>query len=299
MSPNKKGQCPKCQNIRRVSEHLIELAYAAEYLDNRSVYNSEQGSVSIFTTTIGEWLLLASRLEKVEVNAWKYDGADAVFCSPIADNLDQISNYFTGHATALTRFMFVCNSLEETYRFIDHLYLPLAERKKIPVKMRKRTSSLRAILLVDDLFDRLGKLIEPVDFDHHADNFETLFHAYSVERNVVITGIELEFKNKKTKALHLIRNLRNHVAHGTFPIGPPTDDSSEELIHLLNHGCRVAALYIQIILRGFCHQFESMDYKMMQDADAPECETFIKNFTLDYVKDIHLKNEFRLRPCVD
>ena len=38
---------------------------------------------------------------------------------------------------------------------------------------------------------------------------------------------------------------------------------------------------------------------MMQDADVPECETFKKNLTLDYVKDIHLKNEFRLRPSVN
>ncbi len=46
----------------------------------------------------------------------------AFYCGPVADNIDAHGEHYTIHATALTRFMFVCNGLEEAYRFIDHLY---------------------------------------------------------------------------------------------------------------------------------------------------------------------------------
>lgn len=290
--------CPICSNVRGLTEHLVELGNAAELLGNQSEYTSEHGAVTIRTSTIGAWLLLAGQLEKVEIDTWKYSGSDAFFCETIADNLDDHSRHYTDHSTAITRFMFVCNALEETYRFIDHLYLPLADGNQLNTSARKRTSSLRTIALLDDLFERRDGTAEPTNFEHLVGNFIALFNLYATSHDATITGMAPGAASRKTHALHLVRNLRNYVAHGTFPIGPPTDyggyEDNDRLVQLLKHGCRVAALYIQIIFHGFCTSFESDDYQSMLNANGPEFERFVERCNVAYLKDLHLQNAFAL-----
>lgn len=249
--------CSICSNVRGLSEHLTEIGLAATYLGNTSTFISEHGTATVRTETIGDWLRLASQLKTVTVDAWKFNGDDSSYCSTIADNIDAHSHHYSAHATALTRFMFVCNGLEEAYRFIDHLYTPFADRIGIKEKQRKRMSSLRAIELIDRLFDTSGLNFQPQNFAHLCEVFNNLFIAYQKEHSTPLSGINLGAEKKITYSLHLVRNLRNHVAHGTFPLGPPADyggyEDSEELIQLLNHACRIAALYVQIIFRGYSH----------------------------------------------
>lgn len=293
---NASQPCPICAAARGLSEHLTEVAFAAQFLGNTSTYESEHGTVKVSTETIGDWLRLASQLKTVEIDAWKHEptAGDAFYCEPVADNIDAHSQHYTNHATAV----FVCNGLEETYRFIDHLYEPLSIRKGIAKKDRKRTSSMRAVALLDDLFDREGAAASPRDFEHHCGNFIGLFNRYKVEHNVSVGGIEGGAEKFPTFALQLVRNLRNHVAHGTFPLGPPADyggyEDSEELILMLRHACRVAALYIQIIFRWFSPGFESYDYNAAKRARGKEFARFIGKCTLDYVLDLHLQSDFAL-----
>lgn len=67
-NPNAPQPCPICSEARALSEHLIELGLAANYLGNKSTYTSEHGTATIETETIGNWLQLAAQLENVEVN---------------------------------------------------------------------------------------------------------------------------------------------------------------------------------------------------------------------------------------
>lgn len=288
--------CPICSKTRRLSEHLIEAGFAASYLGNSSTYESDHGTATIRTETIGDWFKLAAQLEKVKVNTWKYESSDAGFyCGTVANNIDAHSEHYTNHATALTRFVFVCNGLEEAYRFVDHFYAPLAAVKNLAKKDLKRTSSMRAVALLDDLFDRMGALAAPEEFEHHCGNFIGLFNRYQAEHNATIGGIEAGAENLSTFALQLVRNLRNHVAHGTFPLGPPADyggyEDSEELILMLRHACRVAALYVQIILRWFSPGFESDDYISMQGW-GKEFDRFKERCTFEYVLNLHQRNDF-------
>ncbi|MFZ6673654.1 hypothetical protein [Undibacterium sp. Xuan67W] len=290
--------CNICSKVRGLSEHLTELGLAADYLGNTSTYISEHGTATIRTETIGDWVRIAAQLKTVEVDAWKFNGDDATYCSTIADNIDAHSKHYTAHATALTRFMFVCNGLEEAYRFIDHLYTSFADRMGIEKRQRKRTSSLRAAELLDDLFKTSGLTIQPQNFAHLCGVFTQLFDEYKKEHSAALSGIELGADQKQTYALHLVRNLRNHVAHGTFPIGPPADyggyEDSEELIQLLNHACRVSALYIQVIFRGYSPGFNSHEFNAMLHANGEEFDRFLKNCNLEYIKNLHLKNSFAL-----
>ena len=78
--------CPICSKTREVSEHLIEVGLAASFLGNTSTYESEHGTVTIRTETIGDWFKLAAQLEKVEVNTWKFESSDAgYYCGTAAD----------------------------------------------------------------------------------------------------------------------------------------------------------------------------------------------------------------------
>lgn len=293
--------CPVCSVTRGLTEHLAEVALAANYLGNKSTYESEHGTATIKTETIGDWLRLAAQLEAVEVDAWKFEpsSGSALYCEPVAGNINDHSKHYTTHATALTRFIFVCNGLEEGYRFIDHLYGPLAVRKNVAKKEFKRTSSLRAVALLDDLFERMGaSAAVPRDFEHHCGNFIWFFNRYKATHNAAVNGIESGGERRSTYALQLVRNLRNHVAHGTFPLGPPADyggyEDSEELVLMLRHACRVSALYLQIILRWFSPGFESYEYDSMRDAYGKEFDRFIEKCTLEYVKNLHLKSTFAL-----
>lgn len=290
--------CPICSKTRRVSEHLIEAGLAASYLGNTSAFESEHGTATIRTETIGDWFKLAARLEKVEVNTWKFESSDAgLYCGTVADNIDAHSDHYTNHATALTRFVFVCNGLEEAYRFIDHRYAQLSAGKGVAKKDIKRTSSMRAIALLDDLFERKGETATPQDFEHHCGNFISLFNRYKAEHNASVGGIEPGAEKLPTFALQLVRNLRNHVAHGTFPLGPPADyggyEDSEELILMLRHACRVAALYTQVIFRWFSPGFESYDYNSMH-AWGKEFDRFKERCTLEYVLNLHQQSDFAL-----
>jgi hypothetical protein len=245
-------------------------------------------------------LRLASQLKTVEIDAWKFEpsAGDAFYCEPVAENIDAHGKHYTTHATALTRFVFVCNGLEEAYRFIDHLYGSLAVRKSIPKKDLKRTSSMRAVALFDDLFEREGASAAPRDFEHHCGNFIGLFNRYKVEHNAAVGGLDAGAERLPTYALQLLRNLRNHVAHGTFPLGPPTDyggyANSKELVLMLRHACRVAALFMQIILKWFSPGFESYDYNSMREAHGKEFNRFIEKCTLEYVLNLHVKADFAL-----
>lgn len=297
--PNIPQPCPICSETRGLAEHLIEVGLAADYLGNTSTYESEHGTATIKTETIGDWLKLAAQLKTVEVDAWKFESSDAAFyCGTAADNIDAHAKHYTTHATALTRFMFVCNGLEEAYRFIDHLYGPLSVRKGIAKGQIKRTSSLRAVALLDDLFEKEGASAAPRDFEHHCGNFIRLFDQYKAEHRLSVGGIDAGAENRLTYALQLVRNLRNHVAHGTFPLGPPPDyggyEDSEELELMLRHACRVSALHMQINLRWFSPGFESYDYRAIQNGNGKEFDRFIEKCTLEYVQDLHVKSAFAL-----
>jgi hypothetical protein len=252
---------PNFSKVRGLSEHLIELSDTALLLDNKGQFTNEHGSVLIRTETIGDWLRLAAQLDEVKVNAWKFEDGSAAFCGTAADAIDSHSEHYTSQATNLTRFLFVCNGLEEAYRLIDGEYPSLVVRKSIKKSLQKRSSSLRAAQLIDDLLERESSLMEPKDFNHLTSNFISLFKSYIANHAAELSGMDAGAETRKSYALHLVRNLRNHAAHGMFPFGPPQDfggfEDGEELQQLLRHACRISGLYIQIIFRGFSPGFES------------------------------------------
>jgi hypothetical protein len=288
--------CPICSKLRGLSEHLIELSEAASLLGNTSKFTSEHGIVTIRTETIGNWLSLAAQLEEVRVNTAKYADDSQFYCETIADAINTHSEHYTNQATNLTRFLFVCNALEESYRLIDHEYGALVSRSAMSKSAQKRSSSLRATQLIEDLLRRKLAAVMPLDFDHISQNFISLFESYVTNHPAELSGVESDASTKKSYSLHLIRNLRNHAAHGMFPLGPPEDFGGdpdfEKLQQLLQYACRVAGLYIQMIFRGFSPGFESYDYRALENANGIEFDKFLAGCSIDYIKNLHVQGPF-------
>ncbi|MDN3685526.1 hypothetical protein QW180_26115 [Vibrio sinaloensis] len=68
------------------------------------------------TESIAKWLKLASQLDNVQLNPFRYEEAH-YWCESAGDELDSDASHNSSIITPLTRFLFISNALEETYRF--------------------------------------------------------------------------------------------------------------------------------------------------------------------------------------
>lgn len=287
-------KCPVCSSFRDLPHHLFELSEYCRYLDNHNPYERYSSTRIVSTKVISDWLKLASQLESVEINAWKFgDDTAAMYCRPVADEYESNSKHFTSYSTALTRFIFVSNALEEMYRFVDCYYLKIPSVKKLTSKQQLREASLRATVLVD----RLKPTELPQNFEHVIKNLNITYGHYQGVFQASLTGMKGVKKTDQSYGLHLVRNLRNHVAHGIFPIldNPEYwghEVSKAKLIGLLFHACRVAALYIQALLAKYSRGFESDDYDYIASMSWDDETYFLDNCTTELALCLHTQCEF-------
>lgn len=101
----------------------------------------------------------------------------------------------------------------------------------------------------------------------------------------------------------MIRNLRNHISHGVFPIIDNPDYwgegelSRNELVALLFHASRVTALYIQSLIYKFNKGFHS-DLYFASISFEEESEYFSKNCVTDLAKSLHLDEGFSFEDII-
>lgn len=292
--------CNHCSELRPLTTHLHELALVCEYLDNSVPYSDGNSQRNVTTTTISDWLKLASQLEAVKVDAWRFE-SDFFYCGEAADRVTSDSTHFSLYSTALTRFIFVASALEETYRFVDRYYKPFADDQQIPEKSRSRSSSIKAAALIDAISQDLW----PKHLIHLTQNYRLFFGQYRKNHKSELGGMQFADEKKPAYALHLVRNLRNHIAHGVFPLIPNPDYSwgadrdCNDLLQLLNHSCRISALYIQMLMQRFNLGFASQEYQSFADAYGPEYERFLTHCNVGYIGILHLNGEFSLADALD
>jgi hypothetical protein len=295
MASKKKHLCEHCARLRPLRLHLFELANACDILDNEVTFKNSDQTRSVRTTTIGSWVKIASQLEKVEINSWEFESSPT-YCSPIAEQIDSDANHFTSYSTTLTRFIFITNALEETYRFADAHYETMADIQNMPERKRSRSSSLKTAKLIDSI--PTHEL--PIEYSHICKSFTILFKAYQKAFNAHITGIKPDDELNNSYALHLVRNLRNHIAHGIFPLqGNPEYTWQEEIstntmLLLLNKACRVSALAIQVILERYNQGFLSLEYIYNTSDDDNASAYFLKECTPLYIRNLHIAQRFTL-----
>jgi hypothetical protein len=298
LEPQQVMGCKKCSQFRSISNHLFELGLCCELLDNEINYlddvDGEQSRI-IKSSVIGQWLKLAGQLNKVEVDTWQYSDGSEYYCETIAYMQDSNSKHWTDYSTALTRFMFVTNALEETYRFVAEKYNIHAEKLKITKANRFRKPSMKAAFLIDTI----PKRYFPKHFLHKSNNYKSLFKTYQKFFGAQLTGLNKISGEATSYPLHLIRNLRNHIAHGIFPIVDDPEyfgdqDEAITIVHLLGQSARLAALYIQMLMRMSNQTFNSIDYHQIIDSDDRGYQTFIAMCNMNYVISLHLDSKFTL-----
>lgn len=287
-------KCEVCCNLRPLSSHLYELSEYCNYLNNIKAFKDKDSNTNVSSVIIGDWLKLASQLEKVEINTWKFADDSGFCCGTMADRQDSDSKHFSDYSTVLIKFIFVCNSLEETYRFVASNYDELPEIKKIPENRRFQKPSMKAAYLVDKM--RPAEL--PTDFDHFFDKFLRFFELYQDRYSPEMSGMQKVKKTDISFGLHLVRNLRNHVAHGVFPlIDNPEyyfgdEGLKEYLMKLLLGASRIGGNYIQMLMSKFNSGFQSAEYQHADDTDEDDSEYFLRNCTVDYGLRLHKIGEF-------
>jgi len=256
----------------------------------------EEGSTH--TANIAKWLRLASQIESVEMNPFRYEEAH-LYCEPVPEKLDSDANHNTAIITPLTQFIYIANALEETYRFTSFLYKTHYERIKmeIPKLERKRNYSAQASWLIDDVF---SKIDVPTHYNHIVDNFLSLAKKYQSHFNVTF-DIELQNNGNLSYGLSLVRNIRNHIAHAIFPIIENPEYTFEFsnpqtkrlILYLLSHASRVAAMNIQIFLGIANDGFKSDGYICLLD-DPDHGDKIESLITLEYLNTLHIEQEFGL-----
>lgn len=311
--------CPHCSSFRTLNEHLFELSLACEYLGNvvevvdKDCENNDNDKEEvckqvISTQKIADWLKLASRLEEVKIDSWRFESDISTFwCSPAADQVDSDSEHYTNYSTVLTRFLFVMAALEEMYRFVDNHYEAYTIQHNIPDKNKAKTESIGAAILLD----QIPQDDAPTHIMHRIEQFEMLFENYLKQYSPKLTGMKWANKGKLGYGAHLIRNLRNYVAHGVFPIAPNPDYDwgnsygRDHLGLLLMHACRLAALYIQALLAKYNTGFHSDSYwycaSMVEEGEGEgeEFNYFISHCKPEYIKTLHLEQDFSLTHALD
>jgi len=285
--------------MRSLSKHLYELASICTHLNNEEKYESNGRTRVINTSNFSQWLKLASQMKSVEIDAWAFPGIDAMWCRPAAEALDAESEHFTNYSTPLTKFIFIYNALEELYKMMAHQYDSVVDQLNISKKMRMRSASLKSSKLLELSPD----LILPVHFEHLCKNYLIYYEEYDDLFGLELSKATLEYNGKANFAIDLIRNLRNHIAHGVFPIiedpdygGDYTGNEKRLIMNLLGHSCRLAALYIQLFLSNFNTGINSGPVYAILDFYENEIECDIDEFFIDYISKLHIEGEFGFNP---
>lgn len=280
--------CPICKKSRHLRLHAYELSEFCFYLDNTSIYEknnrrtNQKVSVTAETDVVGKWLRLGADLNSIDVAFESHQSISAFACDTHYEMLEDESRLISEYSTAITRFIYVCNAMEELYRFVERHYSG-GNLNDASVKCCKILSNLKTSSY-------------PNNFSHFCNNFDIKFKRF-INRN----GIDLnEEESGVGRYLHSVRELRNLMLHGKFPLSVAYDipqdsnSSSFEMITLLNSAIRVQLLVTQALLFEFNNGINSRKYHDLNIMIQEEQDSDLSSFGVDYLRHLHEESDFSL-----
>lgn len=298
--------CSICSSFRELTLHLHELSLFCTLLNNElPIYSSVKKKKKVVgiakTNSIAKWLRLASQLDTVEMNTFRYEESH-VYCEPVLEHLKSNEKHDSSLATQITRFIFISNALEEAYRLSSPLYekrltLALGSGNKVE---RQRSHSTQMSWLIDHLYPSLEL---PVHYFHKVNG---LIEMSKVYRDVFNVSFDMVLENNEmaSRGFSVVRNLRNHIAHAVFPIIENPEytweyhDSNVKalVLKLLMRASRLAAMNVQIIVGLTCSEFKSSEYFFLSE-DLKNGDTFMEDLSINYVNNLHIEQKFGLNEC--
>lgn len=288
-------KCKYCSTKRSTKLHLFELHFVFEELLSKPYEWERDGKIRIMhPQNIANWIKLASDLENVDMSTGVYSCSESSFtyCRPAYEEVVSNDNHYKKFATALTRFTYLCNALEEACKYFSN------ECKKRNL-VKKKQPIPKIIQLLDNTERQTPK---PVHFDFYARKFKHFFIQYQSEYDVQISSRHLEDKVTISLTLDLIRELRNSVAHGLFPVMNDPEmhwvsEAEGNLINLLNSGVMVICLILQVLLASYRkEEMERSRYYLATKEMLEACGGENIPMIDAYVRDLHIKQEFELNP---
>jgi hypothetical protein len=216
------------------------------------------------TKTVGNWLRLAGQIRSVALDTHRYQEA-SFYCEPVAGMLDSDAAHHESIITPLTKLVFVCNALEECYRFVSGQYLQaFCAKQKLGLKPSYlRDYSMQAAALIAE---HASHAVLPRDYGHHVDILWKWLGRYAEDSGSNLRDQKFRV-GQIDHGLALVRYVRNMVAHGEFPlIDNPEysfaapDFSEHILVNLPAATTRVAAMNIQILIGLSACRFRSWHY---------------------------------------
>lgn len=289
-------RCASCEGLRPLRLHLHELSLYCDLLANARGSGGKGSSAPATTGGIGKWLRFASQVEEVTINTWQFEEA-SLYCEPVAEEQDSDAEHLGSLATRLTRFVFFCNALEEAYRFSESTYDKIYADKQSLASGDKRlnSASMKAGAVLREYADRIRL---PADFTHLVGNLDKVAQAYETKLSVRLERFGYDPTDVRY-GLDLVRCLRNHVAHGTFPILDNPEyawgvapDLRNTAFNLLGQAIRVGAVSLQALL--------AVDNDGMRSAyHLSECEgdygdAYTAACTTNYLLSLHREQLFGL-----
>ncbi len=296
-----KKTCALCPALRGLSLHLYELALYCDYLDNlRTTYVRKKGILipdqEAQTATAAGWLRLASQVQRVDLDTYRFQAAQ-LYCEPVDELLRSDAEHHSAITTPLTKFIFFCNALEEIFRFVSPTYETAFDNSARHGGKQEylRSHSMQAALLLD----HSGHTDIPYDYGHLVENLSKITKIYLDQ-----TGGTMDTAGKTVQDLcfgiQLIRNVRNQVAHGVFPLleNPEYSTRSNHFqvrntINLLNQCTRVGAISIQMILNIDNDGFQAQVYGDASN-DPETGNYFATQMHGGYLMTLHRSQEFGL-----
>lgn len=240
--------CMTCKKMSDLPDHLYELSIVCEHANIEDNINP---------SPISEWLKLAANLDSVVISTDKYAVDDYIYCDSAYEQHQEDNKYFSLFQTALTRFLYVSNALEEVYRSFSKHLPKEAKIKGKPI----RADSIKCMILLE----KIDKKHLPEDFMHHSYNLTKKFEKYINFNKPEINNPKEYPSEHQCHALNIVRNMRNYLAHGVIPINTTpylkaADDHWYNLYETLTVATRVAAFYIQSYLSKYVEHFFLDDY---------------------------------------
>lgn len=293
-------QCQSCRGLRSLELHLHELSLFCNLFDNtRSTViggSSLNDSKLATTNGVSKWVLLASQIDQVIMDASRFEVAQ-LYCEPVWEAQKSDAEHQGSLATRITRFLYLANALEELYRFCSPTYSQIYSALTPNKRPSKRLQS-GALKLCKILQERFQQCSPPEDFFHLVKNFSKLIDLYEdyFQRKLERTILD---SDDVAYGLDLVRCLRNHIAHGIFPIvenpeySMSTDAQNRAIKNLLNQATRVGAIYIQLALSIDNDGLKSEIYDQLS-SDLDTGPYFVENCTFHYLLSLHRKQEFGL-----
>lgn len=272
--------------MRRLDDHLYELAKISEAVGKGQVFRQGGDERVINTYEISQWLLLSAQLGSVHIDTWRYAGTDGTWCRPSAEMYDSDSKHYSSYCTHLTRFIFAYNFFEELCKYLQ----PQTTQCTAASKVKSQ------ILKVGKLIELNSELILPINCQHLFESFTQTVEVYKKSFNKCF---DLKLKDKGISfALDNLRVLRNHIAHGTFPIADNPDYGNYEsremflLCTLLVKATRTIGLYTQIIYLNFNQGFNNSGTFLLGVLNNNEIDSFLSK----HLESLHLQTEFGFKP---